>query len=155
MIDPPRIVSTVAQPMAFLHLIVPRSEIRHVMGPGLQEVMAVIAAAGRRPEGPWFTHHLKMDPATFDFRICVPVAKPIAPSGRVQSTQLPARLRVARTIYHGPYQGLPGAWSEFEKWIGASGYTSAPDLWEVYALGPESGPDSSKWRTELNRPLVD
>jgi effector-binding domain-containing protein len=155
MIDTPELVNSPAQRIAFVHLTIPRSEIRHVMGPGLQEVIAAVAAAGQRPAGPWFTHHLKMDPAVFDFRICVPVATTIAPSGRVQPGELPARARVARTVYRGPYEGLPGAWGEFEKWIAANGHTSAADLWEVYAAGPESGPDPSQWQTELNRPLVE
>ena len=153
MIETPRIVMSLAQPIAFVHLTVPRSEIRHVMGPGLQEVMAAVAAAGQKPVGPWFTHHLKMEPAVFDFRICVPVATAIQPSGRVQSGELAPR-KVARTVYQGPYEGLPDGWGEFEKWIAANGHTSAADLWEVYAAGPESGSDSSKWRTELNRPLT-
>jgi hypothetical protein len=31
--------------------------------------MAAVAAQGIAPAGPWFTHHLRMDPATFDFEI--------------------------------------------------------------------------------------
>jgi len=154
MIETPRIVMSLAQPMAFIHLTVPRDQIRHVMGPGVKEVMAAVAAAGQKPVGPWFTHHLKMDPAVFDFRICVPVATAILPVGRVQPGELTPR-KVARTVYRGPYEGLPGAWGEFEKWIAANEHKTAADLWEVYAVGPESGPDSSAWRTELNRPLID
>jgi effector-binding domain-containing protein len=62
--------------------------------------------------------------------------------------------RVARTVYHGPYVGLGPAWGEFGAWIAAEGHTPAPDLWECYLTGPESGPDPSGWRTELNRPLA-
>jgi effector-binding domain-containing protein len=153
MIETPRIVMSLAQPMAFIHLTVPRDQIRHVMGTGVKEVMAAVAAAGQKPIGPWFTHHLKMDPAVFDFRICVPVATPIAPVRRVQAGELASR-KVARTVYRGRYEGLPGAWGEFEKWVAANGHEAAADLWEVYAVGPESGPDSSAWRTELNRPLI-
>jgi len=29
--------------------------------------MAVVKAQDIGPAGPWFTHHLKMDPKTFDF----------------------------------------------------------------------------------------
>jgi effector-binding domain-containing protein len=60
---------------------------------------------------------------------------------------------VARTVYHGDYEGLHGAWGEFEAWIAESGHTSAADLWERYVVGPESSPDPANWRTELNRPL--
>jgi hypothetical protein len=37
----------------------------------------------------------------------------------------------------------------------AKGHAAAEDLWENYLSGPESGPDSSQWQTELNRPLAE
>jgi effector-binding domain-containing protein len=64
-------------------------------------------------------------------------------------------MKVARTVYHGPYEGLGDAWGEFMEWIEANGHTPAPDLWECYTAGPESNPDPAAWRTELNRPLID
>ncbi len=154
MIDAPRITQTVSQLTANLHLTVPRAEIRNVMGPGLSEVRAAIAAQGVAAAGPWFTHHLKMDPGIFDFEICVPVATPFTASGRVELRRWPATT-VARTVYHGAYEGLGSAWGEFDRWIAAGGYTPRPDLLECYVVGPESGADASGWRTELNRPLVD
>ena len=93
-----------------------------------------------------------MDPATFDFEIGVPVTAPVAASGRVKAGHLPATT-VARTIYHGPYEGLGGAWGEFDAWIAANGHTPRPDLWECYVVGPEASPDPANWRTQLNRPL--
>src|SRR3989304_6054390 len=140
MIDKPQIVQTVAQHPAIIHLTIPREEIRNVVGPGLGEVMAAVAAQGISPAGPWFTHHLRMDPDTFDFELSVPVTSPISPSGRVQAGQLPAAT-VARTIYHGPYEGLGSAWAEFDAWITAQGHASGPDLWECYLAGPESNSD--------------
>lgn len=154
MIETPHITQTPAHPTAMIHLTVPREEIRNVMGPGIGEVMAAVAAQGIAPAGPWFTHHLQVDPATFDFEICVPVTAPVAETGRVKPGELSARPLVARTVYHGPYEGLGAAWGEFEAWIAAEGHTTAPDLWEIYAVGPESGPDPANWRTELYRPLV-
>ncbi len=153
MIDTPQIIQSAAQLTAIIHLTIPRSEIRHVMGPGIQELMATLAAQGIKPAGPWFSHHLKMDPATFDFEISVPVTSPVKASGRVQPGQLPSRT-VARTVYHGPYEGLGSAWGEFDAWIIASGHKPVADLWECYVAGPESGSDPTKWRTELNKPLV-
>ena len=73
--------------------------------------------------------------------------------GRVKAGHLPAAT-VARTVYHGPYEGLGDAWSEFEAWTAAEGLRAAPNLWECYVAGPESSPDPAKYRTELNRPLV-
>lgn len=153
MIDTPEITQTPAQQTAIIHLTIPRAEIQHVMGPGIGELLAAVAAQGLAPAGPLFSHHLKMDPDTFDFELGVPVTAPVAVTGRVQPGHLPAA-RVARTVYHGPYEGLGAAWGEFCAWIAAAGHTPAPDLWECYVAGPESSPDPATWRTELNRPLI-
>jgi effector-binding domain-containing protein len=123
------------------------------MGPGLQELMVAVAAQGVETAGPWFTHHLRMDPETFDFEICVPVSAPVSATGRVRPGELRAAT-VARTVYHGPYEGLGAAWGEFDAWIAAEGHTPDVDLWECYVTGPESSPDPAAWRTELNRPLI-
>jgi effector-binding domain-containing protein len=154
MIDTPRITQTAAQLTASLHLIVPRADIRNVMGPALDEVRAAIAAQDIAAAGPWFTHHLRMDPGVFDFEICIPVATPFTTTDRVEASRWPATT-VARTIFHGDYEGLGAAWSEFDAWIAGKGYTPRPDLWERYVVGPESGSVPSGWRTELNRPLAD
>jgi effector-binding domain-containing protein len=154
MIETPRITQTIAQVTASIHLTVPRDEIRKVMGPGLREVREAIAAQDIAVAGPWFTHHLRMEPDIFDFEICVPVATPFTTTDRVEAGQWPATT-VARTMFHGDYEGLGAAWGEFDAWIAGKGYTPRPDLWERYLVGPESGADPSGWRTELNRPLVD
>jgi len=153
MLDKPIIVQTAAQPTAIIRLTIPREEIRDVMGPGHAELMAAVAAQRIAPAGPWFTHHLRMDPAIFDFEIGVPVSASIAAAGRVEAGQLPAAT-VARTVYHGDYEGLGPAWAEFDAWITAQGHTPGEDLWECYVAGPESNSDPATWRTELNRPLA-
>ncbi len=154
MIDQPRIVQSTAQPAAVIRLTIPRSEIRSVMGPAREELMATLAAQGIAPAGPWFSRHFKMDPAIFDFEVGVPVSEPITPTGRVQAGHLPAS-RVARAVLHGDYQGLGPAWGELDAWIKAEGHTRGPGLWEVYLAGPEASADPASWRTELNRPLND
>ena len=153
MIDPPQIAESPATHAAVIYLTIPRAEIVQVMGPGIGEIMAALGAQGIPPAGPIFSHHFKMDPAIFDFEIGVPVSNPVVPTGRVKSGQLPAAT-VARTVYHGPYEGLGAAWGEFEAWIAGNGHQSAANLWEFYVSGPESSPDPSNWRTELNRPLI-
>lgn len=154
MLDTPQIVQTHNQLYAYVSLTIPRDEIQSVMGPTLQEVHGVLAALGIAPSGAWFTHHLKMDSEVFDFEICVPVAKAISPTGRVKLGQWPS-IKVARTVYHGDYEGLGEAWGEFMDWIEAHGHKTASDLWERYTAGPESSPDPANWSTELSRPLLD
>ena len=84
MIDTPRITQTREQLTAMVHVTVPRADIQKVMGPGIDEVKAVVAAQGVATVGPWLTHHLKMDPKVFDFEICVPVKSPVSATGRVK-----------------------------------------------------------------------
>ncbi len=107
MIEQPQITQTAALHAAVIRVTIPREQIREVMGPGYQEVMDAVAAQGIGPAGPWFTHHVRMDPEVFDFEIGVPVTGAVAPTGRVQPGQFPAAT-VARTVYHGGYRGPPG-----------------------------------------------
>ena len=153
MLATPQIIKTDVQQAAVIRLTVPRNEMMKVFGPAVGELMTALAAQGVKPIGAVFAHHLKMSPDKFDFELGVKVAAPVKPAGRVKPGQLPAS-KVARTVYSGPYEGLPSAWGEFNKWMKANGHEQAEDLWEVYSVGPQSSPDPANWRTELNRPLV-
>ncbi|MGD9647742.1 MAG: GyrI-like domain-containing protein [Pirellulales bacterium] len=153
MIDTPTIADSPARETATIHLTIARAEIQQVMGPAIGEVMAAVAGQAIAPTGPVFSHHFKMSPDVFDFEVGVPVSAPIEPTGRVQPSKLPAA-KVARTIYHGPYEGLGTAWGEFCEWLAANGHTSAGNLWEFYVKGPESSGNPADWQTELVQPLV-
>ena len=152
MIEKPEITETMAQASAVIHVTVPRDQIREVMGPGYEEVMAAVKAQGVGPAGPWYTRHFRMDPEVFDFEIGVPVSGTVEPAGRVAPGERPGG-KVVRTVYHGGYEGLPGGWGEFEAWIEAQGLETGPGLWEIYAVGPGSSEDSVDYRTELFRPM--
>jgi effector-binding domain-containing protein len=153
MLDTPQITLTADTLTAVIRLTIPREEIRNVMGPGLRELTATVAAQGIVPTGPWFNHHLRTDPHIFDFEISVPVGSQVAAAGRVEPGNWPAT-KVARTVYFGGYEGLGEAWREFNDWIAVDGHRTAPDFWECYVIGPESSPDPSAWRTELTRRLI-
>lgn len=153
MIETPQVTTTAAEAVAALHITTPRSQMRDVMGPGIQEAMAAAQAQGLGPTGPWFAHHHAITADGFDFDICVPVSAPVAASGRVRPWTRPA-LELVRTVYQGPYEGLGDAWQAFDDWIAAHGVRVGTDLYERYLLGPESGPDAAHYRTELSRPLA-
>jgi effector-binding domain-containing protein len=153
MIDTPQITQAAARNTAIIRLTVPRQEIRNVMGPAMSELKSAVAAQGVTPDGPMFTHHLRMDPDTFDLEVGLPVPGDVAESGRVRAGGLPAAT-VARTTYHGGYEGLPGAWSELHAWMRANGHEPGADLWESYVSGPEADADPATWRTELTQPLA-
>ena len=153
MIETPQVVETPAQQVALIHIETPRSKLQQVMGPGIGEAMAAARAQGIGPAGPWFAHHHAITAETFDFDICVPVTAPVTAIGRVVPWLRPA-LKVVRTVYHGPYEGLGGAWHEFDAWNKANGHATAGDLYECYLVGPESSPDPVAWRTELSRAMI-
>lgn len=62
-------------------------------------------------------------------------------------------MKAARTVYHGDYEGLGNAWSEFLDRIEKNGYSTTEDFWERYSTGPEASDDPAKWQTELTQPL--
>lgn len=154
MIDTPCITHSAARLAAVIHLNIPRTEMMQAFGPAVNELVDALAAQDIAPKGSAFAHHLSMSPDRFDFELGFFVDTPVASVGRVQPGHL-AAANVARTVYHGPYEGLPAAWDEFMTWIEANGHATGPDLWEWYVAGPHTSPDPADWRTELNRPLLD
>ena len=154
MIEPLRVITTAPQLTALIPIRVPREDIGKVMGPGLAELHAAVAVQNIAVVGPWFTHHVRNPGEVFDFEICLPVAAAVAPANRVQPGRLPA-MNVAQTTYHGGYEGLGGAWSEFIGFIKAAGHKTADGLYETYAVGPESTQDTSAWQTVLSKKLLE
>jgi effector-binding domain-containing protein len=151
-IDTPQIITTIEHHTAVIRLTIPRAEIQSVMGPAIQEVMAVVGAQRLRMAGPVLSYHHRIDPAVFDLEVGVPVAGTVRGEGRVVPSRLPA-LRAARTIYRGPYEGLGAAWGEFSAWVGSQHRATRGEVWESYLKGPESGAEPSRWETELVKPL--
>lgn len=154
MIETPEIAWTQRMMTAIIRIAVPFSRLREVMGPGISELMTTVRTQGIGPTGPWLNHVTNLSRELFEFEISVPVSSPVTPDGRVEAGVWPS-MRVARTVYQGPYEGLENAWAEFEAWIAANGLRGATDIWEVYLVGPESSLNSADWRTQLNRPLVE
>ncbi len=152
-LEAPELVESPQQLVAKIRLVVARDQMPVVMGPGISELFSVVGAQNIEVVGPWFAHHNAITDTEFDFAICVPVASPVAPTGRVVPGVRDAAL-VARAVMCGPYEHLGDGWGELMAWIESQGLQPRSDLWEVYLVGPESGDDSSKWRSELNRPLV-
>ncbi|MGE0158501.1 MAG: GyrI-like domain-containing protein [Gemmatimonadales bacterium] len=154
MIDEPEITRSREEATAVIHIEVPRSGIQQVMEPAITEVLQVLRSQGVQPTGPLFSFHHRMDPAVFDFEVGYPVSRPVRPAGRVEAGKLPVAT-VARTVHHGGYEGLGRAWGELSDWMKENGHRAGPQLWERYLAGPETGSDEARWRTELNRTVVE
>jgi PhnB protein len=159
MIDAPEITNSQQEAAAVIHIHCPREKIQVEIGPAVKEILAVLTNQGQAPIGPMFMHHLTTSKSHFNVEIGFPIGTSLRETGRVKSSQLPAA-RVARTIYHGPYEGLFSAWDAFGKQLVRDGLVDDGDrskittLWERYLVGPETSSDESRWRTELNLPLT-
>jgi uncharacterized protein YndB with AHSA1/START domain/effector-binding domain-containing protein len=153
-IEEPELGSSPGLRAAVIPLRVPRSDMATVMGPAVGEVIGTARAQGIGPAGPLFAHYLAIDATTFDFEVGVAVTGEVTPAGRVVAGLLP-EARVARTTYHGSYEGLHAAWGEFDTWLAERGLARQATLWEIYAAGPDTSADPANWRTELVRPLRD
>ena len=153
MIDAPTILQSTEQPAAVIRLKLTLQQMMQEFGAAAQEVFGALSAQGIEPAGPLYSYHFRRPTDTFDFEVGVPVSRTFKPTGRVKHGKIPAE-KVARTVYHGGYEGLPGGWGEFHKWMEGQKLKQAEHLWECYAVGPGTEPDPKKWKTELNRPLI-
>ena len=153
MIGTPTIAETPAHLTVVIHVTTPRDEIQEAMGGAIGELLATLGEQGVVPAGSIFSHHFAMNPDTFDFEVGVPVETAVSAASRMQPGEAPA-MTVARTVYHGDYDGLGSAWGEFDQWLAVSGRPQAPDLWERYLTDPSENPAPATWQTELIRPLA-
>ena len=154
MIDTPQIARSAQQRTAVIPLSVARAEIGRVFAAAVGELLAAMREQGIEPAGPLFSYHLKMPGDVFEMEIGFPVDADVQASGRVVAGALPA-LRVARTIYRGPMEGLGAAWDELNTWIAQNALVTRPFIWENYLVGPGNNAQASTWQTELNWPLAD
>jgi hypothetical protein len=140
MIDTPAITTTADQPTAVIRLTIPRSDIQKEMGPAHQELFSTLAAQGIAPTGPWFSHHFRMDPATFDFEVGVPVSAPVKPTGRVAGLATAGSARRAHHISR-RLRGARRGVGRVRSWIKDAGLQPAPSCGRSTPAGPESGSD--------------
>src|SRR5204862_8318931 len=128
-VEPLRIVKTKPQLTALIPITVPREDIRKVMGPGLAELKAAVAAQNVAVTGPGFTHHVRNPGEVFDFEICLPVATSVAPANHVKPGQWSA-MNIVQTTYHGGYEGLGRAWGAFIGLIKVARHRTVDGLYE-------------------------
>ena len=78
-----------------------------------------------------------------------PVSRAIKPEGRVINSKLPA-VKVVRSVYQGPYEGLAQAWPALQEWVRDNGHGETGRFWERYLNNPDEVKSPSEYRTELN-----
>jgi len=149
MITPPELLTTKKVITAAIPLVVPGRDMPKYMDPAIQEILSVLNAQGMGPAGPMFSYHKRRPSETFDFEIGFPVAKAIKEEGRVVNSLLPA-VKVVRSVYQGPYEGLAQAWPALQNWVRANGHGETGKFWESYLNNPDEVKDPKDYRTELN-----
>ena len=148
MLDALTVVVTATLPAAVIPMKIPKADIVKVMGPAMQELMALVPTGALIPAGRLFSHHFKTDPGWFELEVGIPIRGSVTPSGRVVAGVLPGK-RVIRTLYRGGYDGLAAAWGAFDAEVKGRGEKTTGEFWEIYLTGPETNPDPVSWTTEL------
>lgn len=149
MITPPEVVTTHEVITAAIPLVIPGRDMPKYMDPAIEEIIKVLADQGMHPAGPMFSYHHRRPSDTFDFEIGFPVSKAIIPEGRVINSKLPA-VKVVRSLYQGPYEGLAQAWPALQQWVRENGHGETGKFWESYVNNPSEVKSPSEYRTELN-----
>lgn len=152
MIDTPEIVLSQERRIAVVPLKVAREEMQEAFGAAMDELMRTLASQDVVPAGPVLSRYFEITPETFDFEVGVPVEESVEPEGRVRASSIPA-VKVARTVHHGEYEGLPGAWEALGAWMEDRDLPHEIGGWEIYLVGPDASDDPSDWKTELCWPI--
>ena len=149
MITSPEVTTTTEQLAATIHLVISGHDMPKYMDPAIKEIIQVLADQGMQPAGPMFSYHHRRPSDTFDFEIGFPVSRAIKPEGRVINSKLPA-VKVVRSVYQGPYEGLAQAWPALQEWVRDNGQGETGRFWERYLNNPDEVKSPSEYRTELN-----
>ena len=149
MITPPEVITTKELITATIPLIIPGRDMPKYMDPAIQEIIQTVTSQGVKITGSMFSYHKRRPSDTFDFEIGFPVSKAIKPEGRVVDSKLPA-VKVVRSVYQGPYDGLAQAWPELQKWVHENGHGENGRFFERYLNNPNEVKSPSEYRTELN-----
>jgi len=149
MITQPELFTTQEVITAAIPLIIPGRDMPRYMDPAIEEILALLKRQGIQPNGPMFSYHHRRPSDTFDFEIGFPISRAIKPEGRVISSKLPS-VKVVRSVYQGPYEGLAQAWPVLQKWVRENGHGETGRFWERYLNNPNDVMDPKDYRTELN-----
>lgn len=149
MISTPEVILTPSIITAVIPLVIPGHDMPTYMDPAIQEILRSVQRQGIAIAGPMFSYHHRRPTDTFDFELGFPVAAAIQPEGRVINGRLPA-VRVVRSVYQGPYDGLAQAWPALQAWVRKNGIGETGRFWESYLNNPEEVKDPKDYRTQLN-----
>jgi len=119
------------------------------------ELFAHLGQRGGRPAGPPLAiyHDPEFRERDADVEVAAPLAAPLPGSEQVSVRELPGVEQAACVVYKGAYENIGEAYNTLSAWIGTNSYRMAGPCREVCLRGPESGPDSSSYVTEIQAPV--
>jgi effector-binding domain-containing protein len=123
------------QPAAVVRARVAVNRIPAFLARAYADVLAVLAAQGLRPSGPPFARY-GMGDRTFDVEAGFPTTAPVAPSGRVEASELPGGPALV-ILHRGPYDDVALDLRAGQEWLAANRWIATGDPWEAYLDGPE------------------
>lgn len=121
-------------------------------------VFACLGRHGIQPAGAPFTiwHDHGFKDTNVDAELAVPVSAAAAGAfpgdAQVKISHLPAA-EMACVIHHGSYDDFGQAYQAIGAWIDSNGYRICGANREVYLSGPEGGPNSANYVTEIQFPV--
>jgi len=155
----PRIEDRAAQHYAGIPKTVTMASISEAVDEALPELFGWLAQNALQPSGPPIIRYLVINmAANLQIELGVPVAAPVAASGRIRPGILPAgRYGVVRHV--GPYDELAASNAALLAWAGTHGVefdaeeTAEGSVWrsrvEHYLTDPSAEPDPAKWEVDV------
>ncbi len=150
-----RVREVEAQPVLSIRAVVRVMELVGFFDEACKEVYEYLEREGVRPAGPplslWHSDP-ESNPGESDIETCVPVERPVPPSGRMKAGELPAG-RLAYTIHEGPYDNMGEAFDAVWRWMQSNGRKPAGPPRDVVLVGPNDTDDPTQYCTEIAWPL--
>ena len=122
------------------------------LGALLGEAFAELGRLGVSPAGPPLAiyHDHEYREQDVDVEVVVPIAGTNLPDHeRLKFRQIPGEESMASMIMKGSYEGFTATYQDIMSWIITNGYEISGPNREIYLRGPESGPDTSAYLTEI------
>lgn len=141
-----------AQHTAVVRHRITMAEVQQIPG-WLGTTYEAVQATGHEPAGLPFVRTLEMGEQSMDIEVGWPVEAPIATSGDVHASMLPAG-PAAVGSYFGPYEEIGRAYEAIVAWCAEHGREIAGAPWESYITDPHAEPDPAKWQTDVHFPVA-
>ena len=127
-------------------------ELTEFMGRAFGTAATEIGKQGAHPAGPPIAMYHSAPTEIVDVTAGCPVAQPVTPTPGVVIETLPGGPAI-EAIHTGPYDTLTETYAELTVWVAEQKLNLAPEMWEEYAVGPDTEPDPAKWQTRIVFPL--